>query len=371
MLAVQWGFLIECCPWHLSQFGRDGMGSRINTTRSPFTAGSWSPSTMLTRARRLPPTTNSNFLTILHDSRRGTTRADVPLRPIRICVDMELKRKFSCLAAPADLSDGYTGILEDTVHYAGMLATKPLGTIARTRRARVRATKPVRGSDLVTMPPSSVTLLRRVAGDRALDNGHISPSLIPSRYQTQLKQMHNAFAEALAVAHKDKTDQSTTFTPVVSVEHENTQLVFGREGVPLCSAASTCVAANLTASQGPLNAYLLPGQPPDTGMLCLLCTRAHAQLLNQSFENIGGCGSSCPPSAVLLPPTNNLVDVPGGYHSWALGVTPQNCRAFNRACNIVGSAGSLRVRYARATNTWFVDQASLVYQPPTTSGPTK
>lgn len=258
-----------------------------------------------------------------------------------------------------DVEDGYNDVLIDSIFYAGLIQAQP-----SKGGVRHRPGKQTSANTAVKIAPSAMAALERIASNRALDSELLSPDLIPSRYKTQLTYMHTAFAEALAAAHKNKSGQPTSFTPIIGVDWDNKQLVWNRPGVPICSAASACVATNLTLSQGPLNAFLLPGQPPSSGSLCLLCTRMHAELLNHSFDIISGTSAASSASALLLPPTNNLVDVPGGYHSWALGVTPQNCRAFDRACSIVGSSGALRVCYSPINSTWWVDQGSLVYSPP-------
>ena len=176
----------------------------------------------------------------------------------------------------------------------------------------------------------------------------------------QLLEMHTAFAQALFNAHQNKDAEVTGFQgPLCSVDYDNTQLRWGREGVPLCTAEDACVALSMTHNQGVLHSFLLPGQDPATGSLCLLCTRLHAQLMNDSYETIDPKGTA----PLILPPMTNLVDCPGGYSSFSLGVTPQNQRCFSRTTSIVGASPLLSVRYSPLTETWWVDQEKLIWRP--------
>lgn len=132
--------------------------------------------------------------------------------------------------------------------------------------------------------------------------------------------------------------------------------------MPPCTAGAACVALSLTHTQGVLGAFLLPGQEPTSGSLCLLCTRLHAQLMNESFAEIFDPNGSAP---LILPPLSNLVDCPGGYYGWALGVSASNQRCFSRTCSIVGSSPLLTVKYSPISKMWWVDQADIMWRPHT------
>jgi hypothetical protein len=61
----------------------------------------------------------------------------------------------------------------------------------------------------------------------------------------------------------------------------------------------------------------------------------------------------------VLPPFTNLCDVPGGYNTSAMGVTP--CEFTPMPVYVCGVSGTLCAHYDPATKRWFVDQGSVVY----------
>lgn len=210
-------------------------------------------------------------------------------------------------------------------------------------------------------PPSVTSVVSRLAADRTNDPipMHYPSDVVTADHHRKLRDMHSAFAQSLLHAHRAKSKGVVGFTPTCTVDWDNGQLRWGRTGVPFCSASKACIALNLTHAPGPLHAFLLPGQDPSSGSLCLLCTRLHACMINDAVEIIDPLGEA----KLLLPPFNNLVNCPGGYHGSALGVGPDTQRAYDRQVAIVGGSPRLTVRHSPLTDTWWVDQGELVWQP--------
>lgn len=245
----------------------------------------------------------------------------------------------------------------DVKHFATVAARNKHTAHVQGMAGKVRSKRHIRGSRsaAATVAPSVAADLRTVAVDR---RGSVQ-TMAPSPFASQLADTHTAFAQALASAHTTGQSHVESFVPMSSVDWDNSQLVYGREGVPLCSAGNACDAKCLQHSQGPLHAFLLPGQDPQTGTLCLLCLRLHSELLNAELTAIDPNGAA----TALMPPFTNMVNVPGGYFDWALGVSASNHRVFDRACAIVGSSPHLRVQCSALENKWWVDQSHIVWKP--------
>jgi len=189
-------------------------------------------------------------------------------------------------------------------------------------------------------------------------------------FHTKLKGMHSALARALLAntasrGAKSASASAPVVVPVSSAEHDSLQLEWGRDG-PLCAAGSACEAAKLTQSQGPLHAYCPPvcnSQPPThpTCNLCLLCIRLHTEMLCKELRALQ------PPNVALastmLPPFTNLVNAPGGYYAWCLGVSAVNHGLFDRQCSIVGASPLLTVKYSPLEEKWWVCQEKLIWRP--------
>ena len=220
------------------------------------------------------------------------------------------------------------------------------------------------------LPASVERVVSTLTADRTLDAQlmHDAATAGATRHHSeQLGEMHSAFSQVLLSAHNSrvKGGHGASFVPICSVDWDNSQLRWGRAGVPLCSSRGACEALKLTLNQGPLPAFLLPGQPASTGSMCLLCTRLHAQMLNDAMAMIDP-GARAP---ILMPPCTNLTNCAGGYHAWSLGITPNTQRIFDRQCSIVGASALLAVRYSPKDGVWWVDQGPLVWAPPTNDLP--
>jgi hypothetical protein len=111
--------------------------------------------------------------------------------------------------------------------------------------------------------------------------------------------------------------------PVSTVEHDNRCLVYG---AGTCASGPACVGAGLDGAPGPLDAYVLPGTQIRTAtMHCLLCIRCDATALSSVYsEVVKHEPKSGVRASIIVPPFQNLVNVPNGYYSAACGVTPSS-----------------------------------------------
>jgi hypothetical protein len=213
-----------------------------------------------------------------------------------------VKRPFDSIS---DLE--HADLLQDSVYYAQV--------IQETHDTGVPAGKSLKYRKLAMSGRGGGGAIDRLAKDRVMDVKEMySPSeKVKTDHHRKLQDMHNAFAQSLVNAHRPKGPSVLGYTPTCSVDWDNSQLRWDRPGVPLCAANKACVALDLTLSQGPLHAFLLPGQNPNTGSLCLLCSRLHACMINDALEIVDPKGDA----KLLLPPFNNLVNCPGGEVSVA------------------------------------------------------
>lgn len=176
-----------------------------------------------------------------------------------------------------------------------------------------------------------------------------------------------AMSPELIKAHKDTLAVITAMSPphlteegplaiaVSTVEMDNENLIFGREGLPECTNGKECAAHLIHGEPNkPLSVYNGPGAH---GGLCLLCMRMECAMLVQMHRM---CGSR--PVTALLPPFCNLVDVPGGYKRSAMAVTPQDQNIIKGGVHIMGVNASLCKTYNPLTKQFFVDQGSAVFQ---------
>jgi len=144
--------------------------------------------------------------------------------------------------------------------------------------------------------------------------------------------------------------------PISTVEDDSRELVFGREGVPLCDRGDDCMAHMVPGHPaGPLHAYRGPGHDPDQNA-CLLCLRHELAMIvalhksNNSKVPLG-----------LLPPFANPVDTPGGYRSAFCGVKPEDTHVISGGVYICGAGVGMKKMYNPYTKKWHVDQSVAVY----------
>lgn len=154
--------------------------------------------------------------------------------------------------------------------------------------------------------------------------------------------------------------------PVSTVEHETTQLQWGRTGVPECVAGCECEAKAMESAPAPLHVYLSAseqaafdthGDLPDQPRFCLLCIRRDAHALAMLQASLPDTLHHSGRAAFVRPPFLNLVDVPGGYRSSAF------CSPIELS-RVVALSGQTRVLFCPLRNLWYVDQGGLVFGAP-------
>ena len=153
--------------------------------------------------------------------------------------------------------------------------------------------------------------------------------------------------------------------PVSPASHDNTQLEWGREGVPVCCMGDSCVAALLEGSLGPLHIYLSlseqrdlrPGSTFESPRLCVLCIRQQCALLKTSSA-LAGCreiATYCPP------PFKNLFNCHEGYRNEFCGALIPTSDGDAR---IAGISDAMSVRHRTkgdGKTVWFIDQSAMIY----------
>lgn len=238
-------------------------------------------------------------------------------------------------------------------------AVRPIGKNRSGAKRKRRGVHGTRAPPKRRAPPSVLGRVTVLARPRQLDVLPMTDALVVPA-ETEMRVMHCAFAQALKKVHPPPADTvgaASVFVPVATVDMDNEQLRWGMDA-PLCSAGGLCVATRLTNAPGPLHAYT-PPSGDNSSDLCLLCLRLHVEMINKASLTISEATSS----AVLHPPFTNLMNCPGGYHDWAMGVTPNHQRLFDRQCSIVGSCPNLTVKYSPLDKTWWVDQSEIIWTP--------
>lgn len=101
-------------------------------------------------------------------------------------------------------------------------------------------------------------------------------------------------------------------------------------------------------------------QPRNAPSWCLLCIRRDIGACFLAYKSIMiNPQRQIDRPTFVLPPFTNLCDVPGGYNTSAMGVTP--CEFTPMPVYVCGVSGTLCAHYDPATKRWFVDQGSVVY----------
>ena len=156
---------------------------------------------------------------------------------------------------------------------------------------------------------------------------------------------------------------------VSTVEHDNSQLVWGRDKrIPVCDYGEECEALSLAGNQGPLQAYLTPTQQQafeESGKLCegphfcLLCIRRDTHAVHLAYSAfLSSPDVQLERKVFVIPPFQNLRDQAGGYHSWAM--LPEATFMPIKA-SVAGVSGTLSVKYNPQTTHFYVDQGKMVY----------
>ena len=193
-------------------------------------------------------------------------------------------------------------------------------------------------------------------------NRRSMPILRPTAIQFQM--ISNAWQKVLS--ERWASEDEPRCVPVSPVEHEATQLEWGRGLVPCCAAKEECEALTLPGAPGPLHIYLSVAEQdsfdkdeiyPVIPRFCLLCIRRDAHALSMLQNSLPPLASRTGRAAFVLPPFVNLVDCPGGYRSAAF------CQPLERS-RIVALSGQLNVQYNQITEKWFVNQGNIVFGAP-------
>lgn len=179
---------------------------------------------------------------------------------------------------------------------------------------------------------------------------------VPIEMSPEMVQSHKDTLEVLnTISPPHLTEEGPLAIPIVTVETDNENLVFEREGCAECSKKGECVAHLVNGPPDlPLNEYTGPGAH---GGMCILCIRMECAMLVQMHRM---CGSK--PVSALLPPFTNLVDCPGGYNRSAMAVTPADQSIIKGGVHIMGMPASLVKTFNPMTSKWFIDQGAAVYR---------
>lgn len=185
--------------------------------------------------------------------------------------------------------------------------------------------------------------------------------------------------------------------PVSTSDHDNEMLyytrIYGKTPAPLCAhGPEGCVGAMLPKSPGPLPIYLTMSEEKaaraseseanrifsETGSksLCLLCIRAEANALASGLsEKLVNSAEELHRHVAIMPPFTNLVDVPGGYFDWAIGVSPHKMPQISFSTVVTGNPvqnngeSALTVQYNRALTAdgrelgLHVNQDAIIWRP--------
>ncbi len=192
-------------------------------------------------------------------------------------------------------------------------------------------------------------------------NRSTMPLLRPTAIK--FKMISNAWHDVL-----QEQEQLTTVgkVPISTVEHEMTQLEWGRAGVPECASREECEALTLPGAPSALPMYLSFEEQlefdrnrtvPTIPRFCLLCIRRDAHALSMLKSSLPSTAQQTGRAAFVLPPFKNLVDVPGGYRSSAF------CQPIETS-RIVALSGQLSVRHCPIRDKWFIDQGNIVFGAP-------
>lgn len=243
------------------------------------------------------------------------------------------------------LAFGYGGGTGGSGDSKGRSGTRVGGGVAPSTRKAIEA---LCSSQLYSTRPGPLTMAYCGSTPRFYTAWHAG-----------LQACHSAVDRELTESGECRTGDGVTFVDVATVEHDNRQLEWGREGVPLCAAGSFCAATSLVMNQGPLHAYELPSKSRGFLKYCLLCCRGDVEGMVMSVA--AQSKSMCARVPVITPPFKNCVG-PGGYDPAQCSVTPTNQSVFVGNVWIVRLSGPLQVRLNAETGKCYVDQGALVYR---------
>jgi hypothetical protein len=192
-------------------------------------------------------------------------------------------------------------------------------------------------------------------------------------------------------------DSKCVSPPVSTSDHDNAMLyytrLYGKTMAPLCAHGSDgCVGATLPKAPGPLPIYLSMAEEKaaqaseetakqifaETGSrsLCLLCIRAECNAMACGLsDKMANSALELHRHVAIMPPFTNLMNVPGGYFDWAIGVNPAVTPQISLCAVVTGNPVQengetvLSVQYNRATAPdgreygLHVNQDAIIWRP--------
>jgi len=170
-------------------------------------------------------------------------------------------------------------------------------------------------------------------------------------------------------------DAPCTDAPVSTSVHEDEQLCYSRDGIPLCALGSACAATWYPGHQGPLHIYLSASQQAlhdssseptvyrDKHATCLLCIRRDVHGARLGWQAmVPNPSMQVRRDAIVPAPFTNITNAAGGYKESAMAVGDSSSMFSN--ANIVGVTGLLRINYNPRRSAFFFDQTSIKVVPP-------
>ena len=172
------------------------------------------------------------------------------------------------------------------------------------------------------------------------------------------RNMASILQEALS-HERFKAPVSPTDVLISPASHDNVQLQFGRDNVPLCGNAAECVAHLIEGAPGPLGIYLSLAEQRglnakkrfSTARLCILCIRRQCAQVKVAAEMVG-----CPDVALYIPPPfGNLFNCPEGYRQEFMGARIPTTRG-----DIMVAGISSDMYVTRKNGKFCIDQSCMV-----------
>ena len=185
-----------------------------------------------------------------------------------------------------------------------------------------------------------------------------------------IEQYAQIWKHALSATAQDGCAPCAT-VPISTAFHEDNQLYYARDGIPLCSLGDRCAALQYPGNQGPLPIYvpasveakIASGQKHtyDPDATCLLCIRRDVHGACLAFNAmVPNSSAQLMKSSVMSPPFCNLCNVPNGYKQSAMATN--SFSVFNN-CNLVGVSGEIRLQYDASRKAFHFDQTRIKINP--------
>ena len=173
------------------------------------------------------------------------------------------------------------------------------------------------------------------------------------------RNMASIMEEALSL-HRLEGPVAPSDILVSPASHDNTQLEFARENVPLCGSGEECVAHLIEGAPGPLHIYLSLAEERDKGpkqtyssaRLCVLCIRRQCAQVKVASDMVG-----CPDIALYIPPPfSNLFNCAEGYRQECMGAKIPTTKG-----DIMVAGISAEMFVTRRNGVFCIDQSSMIY----------